>query len=67
MFICHTDILFILIFHIVKVRLRVYTNESRCYVQIHLDDFSYEGKFCNSDIWLTRMFFKCYEKFLPFL
>jgi len=65
MFICQTDIVFILIFRIVKVRLR--TKETRCYVRIHLNDYSYEGKFCNSEIWLTGMFFKCYEKFLPFV
>jgi len=56
--------LFILIFHVVKVKL--YTKETRCYERIRLDDFSYEGKFCNSEIWLTRVFFKCYENFLPF-
>ena len=65
MFICQTDILFTLIFHMVKVRLC--TKETRCYVQIHLGDFPYEDKFCNSDMLLARMFFKCYEKFLPFL
>jgi hypothetical protein len=59
------DILYVLNFHVEEIRLC--TKESRCYVQTNLDDMSNEGKFCNSEIWVSRMFFERYEKFLPFL
>lgn len=58
------DILYVLNFNIEEVRLC--TKESRCYVQTSLDDMYNDGKFCKSEICVSRMFFEHHEKFLPF-